>query len=54
MELIVYWTDFAKGELKRIFEYYKVIYFINSEKNQVEITDVFDTRQNPIKMSRSI
>jgi len=104
MELKVFWTDFAKGELKRIFEYYnekvsytvaknltlgiveetlklqkqpyigqiedlliprrqgfrymvyrnyKVIYFINSEKNQVEINDVFDTRQNPVKIRRS-
>lgn len=104
MELKVFWTDFAKAELKSIFEYYnervsytiaknltigiveetlklqkqpfigqiedllihrseefrylvyknyKIIYHINTLKNQVEINDVFDTRQNPVKIRRS-
>lgn len=103
MELIIHWTDFAKAELKKIFDYhhqhasatiarrivkkiiestselskfpeigvrenilfdrpqhfrylvstnYKIIYWVNSEKNQIEIVDVFDTRQNPEKLSR--
>jgi plasmid stabilization system protein ParE len=30
---------------------YKIIYWINNEKNQIEINDVFDTRQNPEKIS---
>jgi len=25
MELNVYWTDFAKSELKHIFEYYRIV-----------------------------
>ena len=99
----VYWTDFAKNELKQIFNYYKfkaslkvaksliegiiniadtlifqvkigpkeelllereeefrylvyknykIIYFYNKDKNRVEITDVFDTRQDPVKLKR--
>lgn len=32
---------------------YKLIYTINEEKNQVRITDVFDTRQSPTKIKRS-
>ncbi|MEG1022784.1 MAG: type II toxin-antitoxin system RelE/ParE family toxin, partial [Myroides sp.] len=100
----VYWTDFAKNELKDIFDYhkgkiniktanqitkqivvhgnrlenfpemgvveellknrpenfryiistnYKIIYWINIGKERIEIIDVFDTRQNPIKISRN-
>lgn len=32
---------------------YKIIYWINKDKNWVEITDVFDTRQNPLKIKRT-
>ena len=104
MELEIYWTDFAKAELKKNFKYlkenaslrvaknetekivsetkrlkkqpeigqveemlidrkqefrylvhqtYKIIYWINFEKNQIEIVDVFDTQQYPIKIKRS-
>jgi plasmid stabilization system protein ParE len=35
-----------------VFKNYKIIYLVNSEKNIVEIYDVFDTRQNPVKMDR--
>ena len=103
MELTIYWTDFAKNELKSIFNYhkekvslkiarkiiqkiikitndltkfpeigaqenllidrpqnfrylistnYKIIYWINFKKNRIEIVDIFDTRQNPVKISR--
>jgi len=103
MELKIYWTEFSKNELKKIYEYYrdnvnsrvakkiingiynetlklikqpeigqieellktrkqgfrylvfknhKIIYWINIKENRVEINDIFDTRQNPIKMSR--
>jgi len=31
---------------------YKLIYWINIENNSIEIVDVFDTRQNPIKMNK--
>jgi len=103
MALKIYWTDFAKSELQKIFKYYiiragkritnrliegiiqetdqlgdqpligqiedllshrtegfrylvhrnyKIVYWYNKEKNQIEIVDVFDTRQNPTKMNR--
>jgi plasmid stabilization system protein ParE len=103
MALKIYWTDFAKSELQKIFDYhiiragerntnrlidgiiqeteplceqpligqieellshraetfrylvhrnYKIVYWLNREKNHVEIVDVFDTRQNPTKMNR--
>ena len=32
---------------------YKVIYWINTKENQIEINDVFDTRQNPTKIRRT-
>ncbi len=104
MGVKVYWTQFAKKELKGIFEYhkenasvkiaaqivkrivdkanttaifpkaganeellvmwpqgfrfvvstnYKIVYWFNEPKNRIEIVDVFDTRQNPVKMGRS-
>lgn len=104
MGLNIFWTDFAKNELRRIFDYhkdkaspkiarklvdgiytvtlrlkskpeigqkealllnrpqpfrylvyknYKIIYWINSENERLEITDVFDTRQNPVKIQRN-
>ena len=104
MDLAIYWTDFAKKELRKIFNYhkdkaslniarkivnsiyettealktnpeigqkeelllerpqgfrylvhtnYKIIYWINIENQRLEITDVFDTRQNPTKISRN-
>lgn len=104
MELKVFWTDFAKSELKNIFDChkekvsvkiaqqiveqivltanelksfpemgtieellknrpesfryiistnYKVIYWINRDKERIEIVDVFDTRQSPIKITRN-
>lgn len=31
---------------------YKIIYWINYEKSSIEIVDVFDVRQNPIKMNQ--
>ena len=36
-----------------VYKNYKIIYWINSEQRRVEIVDVFDTRQNPVKMKRS-
>ena len=35
-----------------VFKNYKIIYWTNLEKNRIEVFDVFDTRQNPIKMER--
>ncbi len=103
MELKLFWTDFSKKELAKIYKYYrekagiriakklvngihsealklknqpemgqeeellknreedfrylvyknyKIIYWINYKQNQIEINDIFDTRQNPIKIER--
>ena len=104
MVLRVYWTDFAKSELRNILTYYerevnielaerigngiriypdilkthpeigqieqsltrrsreyrylvysnyKIIYWLNKEKNRIEIMDVFATRQSPMKIKRT-
>ena len=36
-----------------VYKNYKVIYWINDKENRIEINDVFDTRQNPIKIERT-
>ena len=43
---------------KRDFYYflhsnYKMIYYVDLEKNLVEIVDIFDTRQEPLKIKRT-
>ncbi len=104
MELKIFWTDFAKAELKKNFKYlkdnaslriarnetkkivretkrlkkqprigrieemlidrnqefrylihqnYKIIYWLNTKKGQIEIVDVFDTQQYPMKIRRT-
>lgn len=35
-----------------LYKNYKIIYWINKEQNWIEISDVFDTRQNPLKITR--
>lgn len=32
---------------------YKIIYSIDKENKQIQIADVFDTRQNPVKLKRT-
>ncbi|MCP5062132.1 MAG: type II toxin-antitoxin system RelE/ParE family toxin [Ignavibacteriae bacterium] len=34
-----------------LFKKYKIIYYLNENKKRIEIVNVFDCRQNPIKMS---
>ena len=36
-----------------VFKNYKIVYWHNLEKNRIDIADVFDTRQNPIKIKRN-
>lgn len=36
-----------------IFKNYKIIYWINENNKTVEIANVFDCRQNPIKMNET-
>ncbi len=35
-----------------VFKNYKIIYWFNEQKNRIEISDVFDARQNPVKIKR--
>ena len=35
-----------------VYKDYKIIYWFNDPKNRIEIVDIFDTRQNPIKIER--
>jgi plasmid stabilization system protein ParE len=36
-----------------VYKSYKIIYWINSEKNSVEVFDVFDSRQSLVKIKRT-
>lgn len=36
-----------------IFKNYKLIYSVDFEKEFIKIADIFDTRQNPIKLKRN-
>lgn len=36
-----------------VYKNYKIIYSVESENNLIKITDVFDTRQNPDKITRN-
>jgi toxin ParE1/3/4 len=36
-----------------IYSNYKIIYWINLDKNQIEVWDVFDCRQEPLKIKRT-
>jgi plasmid stabilization system protein ParE len=33
-----------------IYKNYKIIYWVDYNKNRIEVVNVFDTRQNPVKM----
>jgi plasmid stabilization system protein ParE len=34
-----------------VYKNYKIIYFVNEVKNRIDIVNIFDCRQNPIKIS---
>jgi plasmid stabilization system protein ParE len=36
-----------------IYNNYKILYWINLDKNQIEIWDIFDCRQEPLKIKRT-
>ncbi len=36
-----------------IHKNYKIIYWHNQEKYRIDIVDIFDTRQNPLKLRRN-
>ena len=35
-----------------VFKSYKIIYWINKNKNRIDIVNVFDTRQNLVKIKK--
>ncbi len=37
-----------------INKHIKIIYYINNQTNEIRIVDLFDTRQNPEKITRAI
>ena len=43
-------TDFPQQFRYLVFTNYKIIYWVNSEKHRVDVSHVFDTRQNPNKI----
>jgi len=45
--------DRPNGFRYLVFKNYKIIYWINKSENRIEINDVFDSRQNPIKVKRT-
>lgn len=45
-------TDRTEGFRFLVHKNYKIIYWINRDMNRIEIADIFDTRQNPLKMKR--
>ena len=34
-----------------IFKHYKIIYWVNNRLNRIEIANIFDTRQEPLKIT---
>lgn len=46
-------TDRPQDFRYLVFKSYKIIYWINKSKNRIEIANVFDCRQNPIKMNET-
>ena len=44
-------TDRQQDFRYLVFKSYKIIYWINKSKNRIEIVNVLDCRQNPIKMN---
>jgi plasmid stabilization system protein ParE len=45
-------TDRIQNFRYLVHKNYKIIYWINIEQSRIEIVDVFDTRQNPVKVKR--
>ncbi len=45
----------GRDELYRylVYKNYKIIYSVDTDNGWIKIADVFDTRQNPVKMKRN-
>ncbi|NMH26472.1 type II toxin-antitoxin system RelE/ParE family toxin [Flavobacterium silvaticum] len=35
-----------------VYKNYKIVYLFDKNRNRIEVHDVFDTRQNPVKIGR--
>jgi plasmid stabilization system protein ParE len=44
--------DRPNGFRYLVYKNYKIIYWINKIENRIEISDVFDSRQNPVKIEQ--
>ena len=44
--------DRPNGFRYLVYNNYKIIYWINQVEERIEINDVFDSRQNPVKIER--
>ncbi len=40
------------GVSEPLLKSYKIIYWVNKKKSRIDISDVFDARQNPIKLKK--
>ncbi len=49
----LYLSEFSNNFRYLVFKNYKIIYWLNEGLNIIEITDVFDTRQNPSSIFRN-
>ncbi len=45
-------ADFSLGYKYLVYKNYKLVYVFDKNRNRIEIHDVFDSRQNPKKISR--
>jgi plasmid stabilization system protein ParE len=45
-------NDRSEGFRYLIYKNYKIIYWINQSSQKIEIVDVFDTRQDPLKIKK--
>lgn len=43
-------SDRSQGFRYLVFKNYKIIYWINKPKNRIDVSHVFDTRQDPFKL----
>lgn len=46
-------SDRAEGFRYLVHRQYKIIYWLNDTENRIEISNVFDCRQNPTKMTET-
>jgi len=43
----------SQGFRYLVYRHYKIIYWINEMDNRIEVSNVFDCRQNPTKMTET-